>query len=91
MAQQSQQFTQTGTVASNPNAAALDFRLQPTYAEGGMVGPNGMPMAPAGMGGQEQAMSPQMLEINPVILTRLPVTNLCAATVTIVATLEVRA
>jgi hypothetical protein len=64
LAQQSQQFTQTGTVASNPNAPALDFRLQPTYAEGGMVGQNGMPVAPAGMGGQEQApMSPQMLEM----------------------------
>ena len=63
LAQQSQQFTQTGTVASNPNAPALDFRLQPTYAEGGMVGPNGIPMRPAGMGGQEQAMSPQMLEM----------------------------
>lgn len=63
LAQQSQQFTQTGTVASNPNAPALDFRLQPTYAEGGMVGANGMPMRPAGMGGQEQPMSPQMLEM----------------------------
>lgn len=63
LAQQSQQFTQTGTVASNPNAPALDFRLQPTYAEGGMVGQNGMPVRPAGMGGQEQPMSPQMLEM----------------------------
>jgi hypothetical protein len=64
LAQQSQQFTQTGTVASNPNAPALDFRLQPTYAEGGMVGQNGMPMRPAGMqSGQQQAMSPQMMEM----------------------------
>ena len=64
LAQQSQQFTQTGTVASNPNAPALDFRLQPTYADGGMVGQNGMPMAPAGTGGQGQApMAPQMLEM----------------------------
>lgn len=62
--QQTQQLSQTGTVASNPNAPALDFRLQPTYAEGGMVGQNGMPMRPAGMqGGQQQAMSPQMLEM----------------------------
>jgi hypothetical protein len=64
LAQQSQQFTQTGTIASNPNAPALDFRLQPTYAEGGMVGQNGMPVRPAGMqSGQQQAMSPQMLEM----------------------------
>jgi hypothetical protein len=63
LAQQSQQFTQTGTVASNPNAPALDFRLQPTYAEGGMVGQNGMPMRPGGMGGGEKSMSPQMLEM----------------------------
>jgi len=64
LAQQSQQFTQTGTVAANPNAPALDFRLQPTYAEGGMVGQNGMPMRPAGMqSGQQQAMSPQMMEM----------------------------
>ena len=64
LAQQSQQFTQTGTVASNPNAPALDFRLQPTYAEGGMVGQNGMPMRPAGMqSGQQQSMSPQMMEM----------------------------
>ena len=62
--QQTQQLAQTGTVASNPNAPALDFRLQPTYAEGGMVGQNGMPVRPAGMqGGQQQAMSPQMLEM----------------------------
>jgi len=62
--QQTQQLSQTGTVASNPNAPALDFRLQPTYAEGGMVGQNGMPVRPAGMqGGQQQAMSPQMLEM----------------------------
>ena len=64
LAQQSQQFTQTGTVASNPNAPALDFRLQPTYAEGGMVGQNGMPVRPTGMqAGQQQPMSPQMLEM----------------------------
>jgi hypothetical protein len=62
--QQTQQLAQTGTVASNPNAPALDFRLQPTYAEGGMVGQNGMPVRPAGMqSGQQQAMSPQMLEM----------------------------
>ncbi len=64
IAQQSQQLNQTGTVASNPNAPAFDFRLQPTYAEGGMVGDNGMPVRPTGMAGQGQSrMSPQMLEM----------------------------
>ena len=63
IAQQAQQLTQTGTVASNPNAPALDFRLQPTYAEGGMVGDNGMPVRPAGMASTQQRMSPQMLEM----------------------------
>lgn len=55
-----------GTTASNPQAAALDFRLQPTYATGGMVGQNGMPIRPAGMrtgGGAQQRMSPQVLEM----------------------------
>lgn len=64
IAQQAQQLTQTGTIASNPNAPALDFRLQPTYAEGGMVGDNGMPVRPTGMAGPaQQRMSPQMLEM----------------------------
>lgn len=38
----------TGTVASNPNYPVLDFRMQPTYADGGQVGPMGQPM----MGGE---------------------------------------
>jgi hypothetical protein len=64
IAAQSQQLNQTGTVASNPNAPAFDFRLQPTYAEGGMVGANGMPVRPTGMAGPSQPrMSPQMLEM----------------------------
>lgn len=64
IAQQAQQLTQTGTIASNPNAPALDFRLQPTYAEGGMVGDNGMPVRPTGMAGPSQPrMSSQMLEM----------------------------
>jgi hypothetical protein len=64
IAAQSQQLSQTGTVASNPNAPAFDFRLQPTYAEGGMVGANGMPVRPTGMAGpSQQRMSPQMLEM----------------------------
>ncbi len=56
-------LAQTGTVAANPNAPALDFRLQPTYAEGGMVGENGMPVRPAGVAPQQQRMSPQMIEM----------------------------
>lgn len=39
----------TGTVASNPQFPALDFRMQPTFAQGGMVGQNGMPVLPAGV------------------------------------------
>jgi len=56
-----------GTTATNPQAPALDFRMQPTYAQGGMVGQNGMPVQPAGMrstGGPQQRMSPQMLEMH---------------------------
>lgn len=45
---QALQTPQTGTVASNPNFPVLDFRMQPTYADGGQVGPQGMPM----MGGE---------------------------------------
>jgi len=55
---------QTGTVAQDPNFAALDFRMQPTYQEGGMVGPGGMPMRPAGVQPQQGAASnPQMLDM----------------------------
>lgn len=35
--------------AQSQGAAALDFRMQPTFAQGGMVGQGGMPMPPAGM------------------------------------------
>ena len=55
-----------GTTAVNPQFPALDFRLQPTYAEGGMVGQGGMPVRPAGMNPQAQTqgnMSPQMIEM----------------------------
>ena len=48
---QSNTLQQVGTVAANSGAPALDFRLQPTYAEGGMVGANGMPVRPTGAGG----------------------------------------
>jgi hypothetical protein len=54
---------QTGTVAQDPNFPALDFRMQPTYQEGGMVGPGGMPMRPAGIQPQQGATNPQMLEM----------------------------
>jgi hypothetical protein len=40
----------SGTVASNPNYPVLDFRMQPTYADGGQVGPMGMPMMPGQAG-----------------------------------------
>lgn len=36
----------TGTMATNPNYPVLDFRMQPTYAQGGMVGAGGMPEQP---------------------------------------------
>lgn len=54
---------QTGTVASNPSAPVLDFRLQPTYADGGMVGASGMPVRPSGMGQSQQRLSPQAIEM----------------------------
>jgi hypothetical protein len=64
IAQQAQQLSQTGTIASNSQYPALDFRLQPTYAEGGMVGNNGMPVRPTGMAAPNQPrMSPQMIEM----------------------------
>ena len=55
-----------GTTATNPQAATLDFRMQPPFAQGGMVGQNGMPVMPSGMrtgGSSQQRMSPQMLEM----------------------------
>lgn len=48
---QALQTQPTGTVASNPNYPVLDFRMQPTYADGGQVGPMGQPM----MGGEPMA------------------------------------
>lgn len=55
-----------GTTAVNQQFPAFDFRLQPTYADGGMVGQGGMPIRPAGMNPQQpqgQPMSPQMIEM----------------------------
>jgi len=71
---------QTGTIAQDPNFPALDFRMQPTYQEGGMVGPGGMPMRPAGVQPQQGAASnPQMLDMqvneimsqNPEVVARI--------------------
>ena len=71
----------TGTSAENAQYPALDFRMQPTYEVGGMVGPGGMPQRPAGLSPQMQTgpMNPQMLEQqinqmlqqNPEIVARL--------------------
>ena len=70
---------QTGTVAQDPNFPALDFRMQPTYQEGGMVGPGGMPMRPAGIQPQQGGTNPQMLDMqvneimsqNPEVVARI--------------------
>ena len=70
----------TGTVAQNPQYPVLDFRMQPSYEQGGMVGPGGMPVRPAGIqpqGGQQ--MNPQMLDMqvndmlskNPEVVARV--------------------
>ena len=59
-----------GTVPSNEGAAALDFRQQPTYAQGGEVGPGGVPVQGSGTAGllpqgQAQApMDPKVLEMH---------------------------
>jgi len=56
----------TGVVGANPNYPVLDFRMQPQYEMGGQVGPQGMPIRPAGLqqGGQgQQNMNPQMMEM----------------------------
>lgn len=58
----------TGTVASNPQFPALDFRMQPTYAQGGMVGMDGQPdmTGAAGMkpGAGGSRMSQAVMEQN---------------------------
>lgn len=56
----------TGTTAANPNAAVLDFRQQPSYEEGGMIGPGGMPVRPAGVQPQQTQggmANPQMADM----------------------------
>lgn len=73
----------TGTVASNPQFPVLDFRMQPTYAQGGMVGMNGQPdmtgaagMKPGGGGGRmSQAVMEQqindMMRKNPQMVQQI--------------------
>ena len=70
----------TGTVGQDPNFPVLDFRMQPTYQEGGMVGPGGMPVRPAGIQPQgAPMMNPQMLDMqvnemlaqNPEVVARI--------------------
>ena len=70
----------TGTVAQDPNFPALDFRMQPTYQEGGMVGPGGMPVRPAGIQPQgAPMMNAQMMDMqvnemlaqNPEVVARI--------------------
>ena len=57
----------TGTTAMNQQFPALDFRMQPSYADGGQIGMDGQPIRPAGINPQQtQAggnMSPEMLEM----------------------------
>jgi len=70
----------TGTVGQDPNFPVLDFRMQPTYQEGGMVGPGGMPVRPAGIQPQgAPMMNPQMMDMqvnemlaqNPEVVARI--------------------
>lgn len=56
----------TGVAGTNPNYPVLDFRMQPQYEMGGQVGPQGMPIRPAGLQqgqGQQGNASPQMLDM----------------------------
>jgi hypothetical protein len=52
---QALQMAPTGTVASNPNFPVLDFRMQPTYANGGPVPPEMAMM-------QQGQMQPGMMQ-----------------------------
>ena len=54
---------QTGTMPMNTNAPALDFRSQPTYEAGGMIGPGGQPARPGGLNTQsQQGVTPEMMQ-----------------------------
>lgn len=59
---QALQTAPTGTVASNPNYPVLDFRMQPTYADGGQVGPMGQPMMGGAPMPQSQSLPMQEME-----------------------------
>ena len=72
----------TGVTPMNQNYPALDFRMQPSYEVGGMVGPGGTPIRPAGINPQMQQsgpMNPQMVDMqindmmnkNPEIVARV--------------------
>lgn len=39
----------SGTTGSNTSAPTMDFRLQPSYRAGGLIGPGGQPQRPAGL------------------------------------------
>lgn len=68
---------QSGTVAANPQYPVLDFRMQPTYAAGGMVGAGGMPdttgqmpaagMKPQGAGGARMSKAVMEQHINDMM------------------------
>jgi len=71
----------TGTANTNPQFPVLDFRMQPSYEEGGLIGPSGMP-APTGVGLQTEApqqMNSQMADMqindmlskNPEVVARI--------------------
>lgn len=68
---QALQMQPTGTVASNPNYPVLDFRMQPTYADGGAVG-----MAPP-MGAQPvsadimQGEAARIAQSNPQVVQQI--------------------
>lgn len=73
----------TGTVAANPQFPALDFRMQPTYAQGGMVGMGGQPdmtgaagmKTASGRGRMSQAVMEQqindMMRKNPQMVQQI--------------------
>lgn len=54
-----------GTSPINSSAAALDFRQQPTFADGGMIGPGGMPVRGPGLaepGAVSGGVTPELMQ-----------------------------
>lgn len=53
-----------GINPTNAGAPALDFRLQPSFADGGMIGPGGVPVRGAGLvpSGQAQGVTPELMQ-----------------------------